>query len=114
MEGTGSVLQGCTDASVSRSTPAWMTSALQHAPPVVCDAQVEGVCPSLDRCSEEEKVQRLQQLRLRYFTPREVANLMGFPQSFSKLPCTPSLVVTLAVPSTLRSVGSLASPRWDV
>lgn len=40
--------------------------------------------PSLDQCSEEEKVQRLLDLKLRYFTPREVANLMGFPQSFSK------------------------------
>lgn len=49
---------------------------------LVCDVQV--VFPSLDRCSEEEKVQRLLELKLRYFTPREVANLMGFPQSFCK------------------------------
>lgn len=51
---------------------------------LVCDLQVEDVFPSLDQCSEEEKVQRLLDLKLRYFTPREVANLMGFPRSFSK------------------------------
>uniref|UniRef100_A0A674P1Q3 tRNA (cytosine(38)-C(5))-methyltransferase n=1 Tax=Takifugu rubripes TaxID=31033 RepID=A0A674P1Q3_TAKRU len=49
----------------------------------LCDVQVEDVFPSLDQCSEEEKVQRLLDLKLRYFTPREVANLMGFPQSFT-------------------------------
>ncbi|TWW71478.1 tRNA (cytosine(38)-C(5))-methyltransferase [Takifugu flavidus] len=59
VEGTGSVLQCCLDTSV------------------------EDVFPSLDQCSEEEKVQRLLDLKLRYFTPREVANLMGFPQSFT-------------------------------
>uniref|UniRef100_A0A674MHG1 tRNA (cytosine(38)-C(5))-methyltransferase n=1 Tax=Takifugu rubripes TaxID=31033 RepID=A0A674MHG1_TAKRU len=59
VEGTGSVLQCCLDTSV------------------------EDVFPSLDQCSEEEKVQKLLDLKLRYFTPREVANLMGFPQSFT-------------------------------
>lgn len=49
---------------------------------LVCD--VQAVFPRLDQCSEEEKVQRLLELKLRYFTPREVANLMGFPQSFCK------------------------------
>lgn len=38
----------------------------------------------LDQCSEEEQVQRLLELKLRYFTPREVANLMGFPPTFCK------------------------------
>ncbi|XP_075903610.1 tRNA (cytosine(38)-C(5))-methyltransferase [Nelusetta ayraudi] len=59
MEGTGSVLQGNTES------------------------KMEDVFRGLDQCSEEEKLQRLQTLSLRYFTPREVANLMGFPQSFS-------------------------------
>lgn len=40
--------------------------------------------PRLDQCSEEERVQRLLELKLRYFTPREVANLMGFPSSLGK------------------------------
>ncbi|XP_023281851.1 tRNA (cytosine(38)-C(5))-methyltransferase isoform X3 [Seriola lalandi dorsalis] len=58
VEGTGSVLQGCTET------------------------QMESVFAGLDQVSEEEKVQQLLKLKLRYFTPREVANLMGFPQSF--------------------------------
>lgn len=49
-----------------------------------CVLQVERVFPHLDQCSEEERVQRLLELKLRYFTPREVANLMGFPPSFCK------------------------------
>ncbi|CAF91437.1 unnamed protein product, partial [Tetraodon nigroviridis] len=59
VEGTGSVLQCCMDTSV------------------------EHVFPRLDQCSEEERVQKLLELKLRYFTPREVANLMGFPPTFS-------------------------------
>uniref|UniRef100_A0A3Q3W0A6 tRNA (cytosine(38)-C(5))-methyltransferase n=1 Tax=Mola mola TaxID=94237 RepID=A0A3Q3W0A6_MOLML len=59
VEGTGSVLQCC------------------------METEMECVFRGLDQCSEEEKVQRLMTLKLRYFTPREVANLMGFPQSFS-------------------------------
>lgn len=31
----------------------------------------------------DEDVSKLESLKLRYFTPREVANLMGFPNSFS-------------------------------
>lgn len=49
-----------------------------------CALQVERVFPRLDQCSEEERVQRLLELKLRYFTPREVANLMGFPSSLGK------------------------------
>ncbi|XP_008290158.1 tRNA (cytosine(38)-C(5))-methyltransferase isoform X1 [Stegastes partitus] len=59
VEGTGSVLQSCTET------------------------KIESVFTGLDQLSEEEKLQRLVKLKLRYFTPREVANLMGFPQSFS-------------------------------
>ncbi|KAM7390887.1 hypothetical protein PAMA_008880 [Pampus argenteus] len=59
VEGTGSVLQCC------------------------METEMESVFRGLDQCSEEEKLQRLLKLKLRYFTPREVANLMGFPQSFS-------------------------------
>ncbi|XP_040921839.1 tRNA (cytosine(38)-C(5))-methyltransferase [Toxotes jaculatrix] len=59
VEGTGSVLQSC------------------------METEMESVFTGLDQYSEEEKLQRLLKLKLRYFTPREVANLMGFPQSFS-------------------------------
>uniref|UniRef100_A0A7N8X1G3 Uncharacterized protein n=1 Tax=Mastacembelus armatus TaxID=205130 RepID=A0A7N8X1G3_9TELE len=46
--------------------------------------QMQSVFRGLDQHSEEDKLQRLLKLKLRYFTPREVANLMGFPQSFCK------------------------------
>ncbi|XP_054622350.1 tRNA (cytosine(38)-C(5))-methyltransferase isoform X2 [Dunckerocampus dactyliophorus] len=60
VEGTGSVLQSC------------------------METEMESVFKHLDQCSkEEEKLQLLLKLKLRYFTPREVANLMGFPKSFS-------------------------------
>ncbi|XP_068437837.1 tRNA (cytosine(38)-C(5))-methyltransferase isoform X2 [Clinocottus analis] len=59
VEGTGSVLQCCTET------------------------EMEDVFRGLDQLSEDEKLQKLLKLKLRYFTPREVANLMGFPQSFS-------------------------------
>ncbi|XP_042254919.1 tRNA (cytosine(38)-C(5))-methyltransferase [Thunnus maccoyii] len=59
VEGTGSVLQCC------------------------METEMESVFRGLDQYSEKEKLQRLLKLKLRYFTPREVANLMGFPQSFS-------------------------------
>lgn len=45
---------------------------------------MENVFKGLDQYSEEEKLQQLLKLKLRYFTPREVANLMGLPQSFCK------------------------------
>ncbi|XP_061160606.1 tRNA (cytosine(38)-C(5))-methyltransferase isoform X1 [Syngnathus typhle] len=50
-----------------------------------CDleTEIESVFKNLDQFSEEEKLQQLQGLKLRYFTPREVANIMGFPKSFS-------------------------------
>lgn len=50
----------------------------------LCPVQIESVFMGLDQCSEEEKLQRLLKLKLRYFSPREVANLMGFPQHLSK------------------------------
>uniref|UniRef100_A0A8C5HAL9 tRNA (cytosine(38)-C(5))-methyltransferase n=1 Tax=Gouania willdenowi TaxID=441366 RepID=A0A8C5HAL9_GOUWI len=59
IEGTGSVLQCCPDNTI--------------------DAAFTG----FDQCSDEEKLQRLSKLQLRYFTPREVSNLMGFPPSFN-------------------------------
>ncbi|GAA6099597.1 tRNA (cytosine(38)-C(5))-methyltransferase [Tachysurus ichikawai] len=58
VEGTGSVLQSCTDV------------------------ELENVFKSLDVLSEEEKLKQLSRLKLRYFTPREIANLMGFPPQF--------------------------------
>uniref|UniRef100_A0A669EVH6 tRNA (cytosine(38)-C(5))-methyltransferase n=1 Tax=Oreochromis niloticus TaxID=8128 RepID=A0A669EVH6_ORENI len=57
VQGTGSVLQCC------------------------METKIESVFMGLDQCSEEEKLQRLLKLKLRYFSPREVANLMGFPQN---------------------------------
>lgn len=33
---------------------------------------------------DPEKLRLLKTLRLRYFTPREVANLLGFPSTFGK------------------------------
>ncbi|KAF7708667.1 tRNA (cytosine(38)-C(5))-methyltransferase [Silurus meridionalis] len=59
VEGTGSVLQSCTDV------------------------ELESIFKSLDMLSEEDKLQQLSRLKLRYFTPREIANLMGFPPDFS-------------------------------
>lgn len=59
IEGTGSVLQCC------------------------MKTEMESVFAGLEQCSAEEKLQRLSKLKLRYFTPREVANLMGFPQDLS-------------------------------
>ncbi|KAM6970958.1 tRNA (cytosine(38)-C(5))-methyltransferase [Tautogolabrus adspersus] len=59
VEGTGSVLKCC------------------------MATEMESVFGGLDQKSEEEKLQQLLKLKLRYFTPREVANLMGFPESFS-------------------------------
>ncbi|XP_029943438.1 tRNA (cytosine(38)-C(5))-methyltransferase isoform X2 [Salarias fasciatus] len=47
------------------------------------DTEMQSVFTGLELCSEEQKLERLLKLQLRYFTPREVANLMGFPQSFS-------------------------------
>ncbi|KAI4806473.1 hypothetical protein KUCAC02_017298 [Chaenocephalus aceratus] len=59
VEGTGSVMQGCVET------------------------EMESVFTGLDQCAEDEKLQRLLKLKTSYFTPREVANLMGFPQTFT-------------------------------
>ncbi|XP_067233377.1 tRNA (cytosine(38)-C(5))-methyltransferase isoform X1 [Chanodichthys erythropterus] len=59
VEGTGSVLQSCVDV------------------------ELESVFKSFELLSEEEKLKQLLQLKLRYFTPREIANLMGFPADFT-------------------------------
>lgn len=49
---------------------------------LLCVLQMESVFEGLDQMSEDDKLQQLLKLKLRYFSPREVANLMGFPQSF--------------------------------
>ncbi|XP_013879234.1 tRNA (cytosine(38)-C(5))-methyltransferase [Austrofundulus limnaeus] len=59
VEGTGSVLQCCRET------------------------EIESVFTGLDQLSEKDKLEQLLKLKLRYFTPREVANLMGFPPIFS-------------------------------
>ncbi|XP_044280645.1 tRNA (cytosine(38)-C(5))-methyltransferase isoform X1 [Varanus komodoensis] len=46
------------------------------------DVQLESVFKSLEGLPEEEKLTKLSVLKLRYFTPREIANLHGFPPEF--------------------------------
>ncbi|XP_062363617.1 tRNA (cytosine(38)-C(5))-methyltransferase isoform X5 [Cinclus cinclus] len=58
VEGTGSVLQ------------------------TAVDVQLESVFKCIDELPEEEKLMKLSTLKLRYFTPREIANLHGFPSEF--------------------------------
>ncbi|XP_030302135.1 tRNA (cytosine(38)-C(5))-methyltransferase isoform X2 [Calypte anna] len=58
VEGTGSVLQ------------------------TAVDVQLESVFKYIEELPEEEKLMKLSTLRLRYFTPREIANLHGFPLEF--------------------------------
>ncbi|NWR53141.1 TRDMT methyltransferase, partial [Regulus satrapa] len=58
VEGTGSVLQ------------------------TAVDVQLESVFKHIDELPEEEKLMKLSTLKLRYFTPREIANLLGFPSEF--------------------------------
>ncbi|OWK59675.1 tRNA (cytosine(38)-C(5))-methyltransferase [Lonchura striata] len=58
VEGTGSVLQ------------------------TAVDVQLESVFKHIDELPEEEQLIKLSTLRLRYFTPREIANLHGFPLEF--------------------------------
>ncbi|CAM9178605.1 unnamed protein product, partial [Bubo scandiacus] len=36
----------------------------------------------IEELPEEEKLMKLSTLKLRYFTPREIANLHGFPLKF--------------------------------
>ncbi|CAL8311890.1 unnamed protein product [Merluccius merluccius] len=65
VEGTGSVLQSCVEAE--------MHSVFRGLAELSPGEQEQ----------EEEKLRRLRTLRLRYFTPREIANLMGFPSSLA-------------------------------
>ncbi|NXP06225.1 TRDMT methyltransferase, partial [Thinocorus orbignyianus] len=58
VEGTGSVLQ------------------------TALDVQLESVFKHIEELPEEEKLMKLSTLRLRYFTPREITNLHGFPLEF--------------------------------
>uniref|UniRef100_A0A8C3K9T3 tRNA aspartic acid methyltransferase 1 n=1 Tax=Calidris pygmaea TaxID=425635 RepID=A0A8C3K9T3_9CHAR len=58
VEGTGSVLQ------------------------TAVDVQLESVFKHIEELPEEEKLVKLSTLKLRYFTPREIANLHGFPLEF--------------------------------
>ncbi|XP_005153012.1 tRNA (cytosine(38)-C(5))-methyltransferase isoform X1 [Melopsittacus undulatus] len=58
VEGTGSVLQ------------------------TALDVQLESVFKHIEELPEEEKLMKLSTLKLRYFTPREIANLHGFPSEF--------------------------------
>ncbi|XP_032869030.1 tRNA (cytosine(38)-C(5))-methyltransferase isoform X1 [Amblyraja radiata] len=47
------------------------------------DVELASVFQSFETLSEDEKLTQLAKLKLRYFTPREVANLHGFPPEFS-------------------------------
>lgn len=46
--------------------------------------QVEDAFRSFGTLSDEEKLGQLSKLELRYFTPQEIANLMGFPSYFGE------------------------------
>uniref|UniRef100_G1PKC9 tRNA aspartic acid methyltransferase 1 n=1 Tax=Myotis lucifugus TaxID=59463 RepID=G1PKC9_MYOLU len=46
------------------------------------DVQIEDIYKSLTNLSQEEKITKLLMLKLRYFTPKEIANLLGFPPEF--------------------------------
>ncbi|XP_062066502.1 tRNA (cytosine(38)-C(5))-methyltransferase isoform X2 [Lepus europaeus] len=46
------------------------------------DVQIENIYRSLPNLPQEEKIKTLSMLKLRYFTPREIANLLGFPPEF--------------------------------
>ncbi|KAB0347311.1 hypothetical protein FD754_012168, partial [Muntiacus muntjak] len=46
------------------------------------DVQIENIYKSLTGLSQEEKIMRLSMLQLRFFTPKEIANLLGFPPEF--------------------------------
>ncbi|XP_061037532.1 tRNA (cytosine(38)-C(5))-methyltransferase isoform X1 [Eubalaena glacialis] len=46
------------------------------------DVQIENIYKSLTNLSQEEKITRLLMLQLRFFTPKEIANLLGFPPEF--------------------------------
>ncbi|XP_044770930.1 tRNA (cytosine(38)-C(5))-methyltransferase isoform X3 [Neomonachus schauinslandi] len=46
------------------------------------DVQIEEIYKSLTNLSQEEKITKLLMLKLRYFTPKEIASLLGFPSDF--------------------------------
>lgn len=46
------------------------------------DVQIENIYKSLPDLPLEEKIAKLSMLKLRYFTPKEIANLLGFPPEF--------------------------------
>ncbi|GAB1285977.1 tRNA (cytosine(38)-C(5))-methyltransferase [Apodemus speciosus] len=50
------------------------------------DVQIENVYKSLTDLPPEEKIAKLSMLKLRYFTPKEIANLQGFPPEFEGFP----------------------------
>ncbi|KAG8573748.1 hypothetical protein GDO81_012531 [Engystomops pustulosus] len=49
---------------------------------ISCSRQISSAYKSLETLSDEEKLAKLSTLKLRYFTPREIANLHGFPATF--------------------------------
>nr|XP_038951481.1 tRNA (cytosine(38)-C(5))-methyltransferase isoform X2 [Rattus norvegicus] len=48
------------------------------------DVQIENIYKSLPDLPPEEKIAKLSMLKLRYFTPKEIANLLGFPPEFAQ------------------------------
>uniref|UniRef100_A0A8D2DHQ1 tRNA aspartic acid methyltransferase 1 n=1 Tax=Sciurus vulgaris TaxID=55149 RepID=A0A8D2DHQ1_SCIVU len=46
------------------------------------DVQIETIYKSLTNLPQEDKITKLSMLKLRYFTPKEIANLLGFPPEF--------------------------------
>uniref|UniRef100_A0A8C7EJD5 tRNA aspartic acid methyltransferase 1 n=1 Tax=Neovison vison TaxID=452646 RepID=A0A8C7EJD5_NEOVI len=57
------------------------------------DVQIEDIYKSLTNLPQEEKITKLLMLKLRYFTPKEIANLLGFPSEFGMWDtCRPKLL----------------------
>uniref|UniRef100_U6DUF6 cDNA FLJ52038, highly similar to DNA n=1 Tax=Neovison vison TaxID=452646 RepID=U6DUF6_NEOVI len=55
--------------------------------------QIEDIYKSLTNLPQEEKITKLLMLKLRYFTPKEIANLLGFPSEFGMWDtCRPKLL----------------------
>lgn len=45
-------------------------------------SDIDEVFENLNSCDEETKLEKLKSLQLRYFSPREIGQLMGFPNEF--------------------------------
>ncbi|XP_023557933.1 tRNA (cytosine(38)-C(5))-methyltransferase-like isoform X3 [Octodon degus] len=61
----------------------FLITRLQSEPlPFHAPGQIETIYKSLTSLPEEEQITKLSMLKLRCFTPKEIANLLGFPPEF--------------------------------